>query len=155
MRTAVQLCSGGAVECALLCGEPGAMASGALGPVALFGPEEVVGYLVRTSAGRTLFVFRTLAVDDAWAASVPGVHPRVRLLVHLRSAMRVRALTRLFGTLAKRALAPSGLSDGFYVRVSHALGGRRTDQARLKALLRRELTGQTAPGRDTALRGRP
>jgi len=155
VKTAVQLRSGGAVECALVCGKPGSMALGALGPVALFASEEVVGYLVRTPAGRTLFVFRTLAVDDRWAASVPGVHPRVRLLVHLRSALRVRALARLFGTLAKRALAPSALSDGFYVRVSHALGGRRTDQARLKALLRRELTGQAATGGDAALRGRP
>ena len=80
------------------------MAAGVLGPIAVFGPDEVVGYLVRSSAGRRLFVFRTLAVDDTWAARVPGVYPRVRLLVLVRTAMRVRAVTRLFGYLAKRAV---------------------------------------------------
>jgi hypothetical protein len=153
MRTAVQLRSSGAMQCELVCGDPAAMASGSLGPVALFSPDEVVGYLVRSGARPALFVFRTLAVDDQWGAAVPGVHPRVRLLVHVRSATRVRAMRRLFGSLARRALVPSVLSDGFYVRVSHAVGGR-TDQARLRALLRLELTTQGAAGGDAALAGR-
>jgi hypothetical protein len=100
---------------------------------------------VHSRARRVLFVFRTLAVDDALAASVPGVYPHVRLLVHVRSAMRVRAMKRLFAYLAKRALRPSDLSDAFYARVSHLLGGR-ADAAGLRALLRRELAGR--PGRE-------
>jgi hypothetical protein len=138
----------------MVSGEPDSYAQGTLGPIALFAPGEVVAYLVRTSAGPSVFVFRTLAVDDPWAASVPGVQPRVRLLVHVRSALRVRAVRRLFATLAKRALRPSELSDAFYVRVSHVLGERRTDQARLRALLRRELDSQGAQGRDAAAPGR-
>jgi hypothetical protein len=138
VRTAVQLRSEPFVQCELTCGKPHAVTPGALGRVALFAADEVVGYLVRTPAGRRLFVFRTLAVDDKHAAAVPGVHPRVRLLVHVRTAMRVRAMNRLFGHLAKRGLCPSRLSDAFYVRVSHVLGGR-TEQTRLRALLRREL----------------
>ena len=153
MKTAVQLRSGGAMQCELVCGEPGFIAAGARGPVALFAPDEVVAYLVCSRERPTLFVFRTLAVDDKWAASVPGVHPRVRLLVHVRSVTRVRAMRRLFGSLARRALAPSALSDGFYVRISHAVGGR-TDQARLRALLRRELAGQAAHGAGATLVGR-
>jgi hypothetical protein len=141
VRTAVQLRTGGAVQCEVGAGEPAAVVTGRLGPVALFGPDEVVAYLVRSGPARSLFVFRTLAVDDRWAASVPGVHPRVRLLVHVRSALRVRAMGRLFAHLARRSLRPSQLSDAFYVRVSHAVGGR-TDQARLRALVRRELANQ-------------
>jgi hypothetical protein len=153
VKTAVQLRSGSVVRCELVYGDPASTASGALGPVALFGPDEVVAYAIQTSSGRRLFVFRTLAVDDSWAARVPGVHPRVRLLVHSRSAMRVRAMQRLLGYIAKRALCPSHLSDAFYVRVSHALGGR-TDQARLRLLLRRELTRSNGPSASTVTAGR-
>jgi len=154
MKTAVQLRSGGDVQCELVCGEPVSVASGARGPVALFAPDEVVAYLVRTAARRTLFVFRTLVVDDTWAASVPGVLPRVRLLVHVCSAKRVRAVGRLFGYLARKTLAPSALSDAFYARVSHLVGGR-TDAARLRALLQRELVRGGAQRDDAALEGRP
>jgi hypothetical protein len=129
------------------------MAAGVLGPIAVFGPDEVVGYLVRSSAGRRLFVFRTLAVDDTWAARVPGVYPRVRLLVLVRTTMRVRAVTRLFGYLAKRAVEASSLSDGFYVRVSVLVGGR-ADAARLRALAREEISRRTAQSGIDAQRGR-
>jgi hypothetical protein len=154
VRTAVQLRSGGDVQCELVCGEPVSVAAGARGPVALFAPDEVVAYLVRTVTRRTLFVFRTLVVDDRWAASVPGVHPRVRLLVHVCSAKRVRAVRRLFGSIARKALPPSALSDGFYARVSHLAGGR-TDAARLRALLQRELVRRGALRDGAALEGRP
>jgi hypothetical protein len=153
MKTAVQLRAGGAVQCELACGTPSSSAAGALGPVALFGPDEVVAYVIRTPSGRRLFLFRTLAVDDKWAARLPGVHPHVRLLVHVRSAMRVRAMRRLLGYIAKRAVCPSHLSDAFYVRVSHALGGR-TDQARLRLLLRRELARREGQRAGDATAGR-
>ena len=148
----MQLRSGGPVGCQLVCGDPGSITSGVLGPVALFGPDEVVAYAIRTPSGRSLFVFRTLAVDDRWAARVPGVHPRVRLLVHVRSAMRVRAMGRLLRYVAKRSLVASHLSDGFYVRVSHVLGGR-TEQARLRALLRQEVDRQAPNGGAAVLPG--
>jgi hypothetical protein len=138
VKTAVQLRTGGGVECALLGVEPPEVVSGALGLVALFEADQIVGYVIRSRAGRRLFVFRTLAVDDTWAASVPGVHPHVRLLVHVRSAKRVWAMKRLFAYVAARPLSPSQLSDGFYARVSHLLGGR-TDGAHLRALVRQEM----------------
>jgi len=145
VKTAVQLRSDGSqpgdLACELGCGKPHAVTAGARGPVALFEAGEIVAYLVRSRSGGVLFVFRTLSVDDPWAARVPGVHPRVRLLLHVRSATRMRAMKRLFAHLDRHALRPSDLSDGFYVRVSHAVGGR-TDQARLRALLRRELGAQ-------------
>ncbi|MGH7297407.1 MAG: hypothetical protein ACRELB_20895 [Polyangiaceae bacterium] len=150
----MQLRSDGAVRCTLGCGEPRAVVPGVLGPVALFEPDELVSYVIRSPAGRRLFVFRTLAVDDKWAASVPGVHPRVRLLVHARSAKRVWAMKRLFAYIAVRSMSPSDLSDGFYTRVSHLLGGR-TDGAHLRALVRRELARREGRANDAATEGRP
>ena len=138
MKTAVQLRSGGELQCELVCGRPEATVPGVLGPVALFAPDEIVAYVVASPTRRQLFVFRTLVVDDRCAARVPGVHPRVRLLVHVQSARRVWAMKRLLAYLAKRTLSPSELSDGFYARVSHLLGGR-TDSAHVRALVRQEI----------------
>lgn len=149
----MQLRSEGAAQCTLGCGEPSAMVPGALGPIALFEADELVSYVIRSPAGRRLFVFRTLAVDDKWAASVPGVHPRVRLLVHARSAKRVWSMKRLFGYIAVRGIRPSDLSDGFYARVSHLLGGR-TDAAHLRALVRQELARCDERVKDAATEGR-
>jgi hypothetical protein len=67
--------------------------------------------------------------------------------------MRVRAVTRLFGYLAKRAVQASSLSDGFYVRVSVLVGGR-ADAARLRALAREEISRRTAQSEVGAQRGR-
>lgn len=138
MRTAVQLRQGASVTCELVAGTPAGLAEGRLGPIATFGPDMVVAYLVRTPSGPRLSVFRTLAVDDELAATVPGVVPRVRLLVYVRTAGRVRAVQRLFHLLGARRTDPSALRDAFYVRVSVALRGRRTDHTRVRALLLRE-----------------
>ena len=153
MRTAVQLRSDAAVRCELLCGEPASIASGTLGPIAIFEPHQIVAYLVRRGISRSLFVFRTVAGADRLSESVPGVHPAVGLLVHVRSIGRVRALRRLLGHIARRGIAASRLSDGFFVRVSCALGGR-TDQACLRGLLQRELTVHPRRRRAPALEGR-
>jgi hypothetical protein len=143
MRTAVQLRADAAMSSEIVAGTPASVAQGRLGPIAIFEPDTIVAYLVRSPMGRSLAVFRTLAVDDSLAARVPGVAPRVRLLVYVRTAGRVRALRRLLHLLGTRRIDPSALRDAFYVRVSVALGGRRTDQARLRALLRREQSLRT------------
>jgi hypothetical protein len=114
------------------------MTAGKLGPIAAFETGEIVAYSIRTATARSVYVFRTLAVDDALAAKVPGVLPHVRLLIHLHSAGRVRAAARFFRYLAARGISPSSLCDAFYVRVSIALGGRATPQERLRAFLRDE-----------------
>jgi hypothetical protein len=153
VNTAVQLRSDGGLRCELACGTPRVVVPAGRGPVALFGPGEIVGYVVESAARTSLFVFRTLAVDDSLAAAVPGVFPRVRLLLLARTAARVRAVRRLFAHLGRRAVPPSQLSDAFYVRVSVAVGGRPAP-AGLRALVRRELEGQAQPSSDVRREGR-
>ncbi len=48
-----------------------------------------------------LFVFRTLEVDDAFAVTVPGVRPRVQLLMELGTAGRIRLARSLFAFLLR------------------------------------------------------
>ena len=138
MTTAVQLRDRGTVGCELVAGVPLRVAPGKLGPIAAFEPGEIVAYHIRTLRAVSLYVFRTLVVDDALAARVTGVSTRVRLLVHVHSVTRVRAAARFFRHLSARGISPTTLSDAFYVRISVALGGRRTDQARLRGFLRDE-----------------
>ncbi|MGH7297018.1 MAG: hypothetical protein ACRELB_18920, partial [Polyangiaceae bacterium] len=69
------------------------------------------------------------------------------------SAKRVWAMKRLFAYIAARSLLPSELTDGFYTRVSHLLGGR-TDGAHLRALVRRELARREERANDAATGGR-
>jgi hypothetical protein len=84
-------------------------------------------------------VFRTLEVSDPLAASVPGVRPRVQLLVDLVSAGRMRLVRGLFAYLARTGRAPSDLPDSFFVRVSAALSGRLPQHKVLVALLHASL----------------
>jgi hypothetical protein len=141
MKTVVQLRSDPALTCELAHGSPDGFVQGERGPIAIVGPDRILAYVIRASASPTLFVFRTLTVDDRLAASVPGVFPRVRLLIHVRSAGRVRAARRLFAYLVKRGIEPSLLPDAFFVRMNVALAGRCVNQTRLRVLLRRELEG--------------
>ncbi len=102
-------------------------ASGAFarrGPVALFSTEQLVAYCLRVRRGTRLFVFRALLVDDRLAASLPGVRPRVHLLLDARSEDRVQLLRQLFAHLVQTGRDPAVLADGFYLRVGAALGGR-------------------------------
>lgn len=147
----MQLRSGDIVRCDLVHGEPSAIAAGRLGPIALFEAERIIAYQVVTRRRRNLFVFRTLVVDDPLAASVPGVRPRVRLLIYAHSAGAIEQLRRLFGHLARRGCDAACLSDLFYRRVGHAVQRRRPTQAPLRGLLRRELAA--APLASLAPRG--
>jgi hypothetical protein len=138
MKTAVQLrvaYGGDLPRTELLCGARCEVARGALGPVALFAPGELVAYLVVNRRRRRLFVFRTLDVDDVLAATLPGVRPRVRLLIELKTAGRVRLVRMLLDYLARSGRDPSTLPDGFYVRVGAALGGRLPTHKILRSLL--------------------
>jgi len=103
--------------------------------VALFGPGEVVAYRIRYRRRTRVFVFRTLDVDDPLAASMPGVRPRVQLLLELGTRGRTRLVRGLFAYLSEHAHDPSSLPDAFYVRVGFALAGRLPAQEILLSLL--------------------
>ena len=119
----------------LVWGRPLGVEAGVLGPVALFGSGEIVAYLLRFRRRPRLFVFRTLTVDDRLAASLPGVRPRVQLLLELRTQGRVRRVRRLFAYLARTGRDPSALTDGFYVRAGLVLAGRLPAHKILLSLL--------------------
>jgi hypothetical protein len=154
MRTVVQLRSDPSLSCELVLGTPDGFVEGARGPIAVFGPEQIVGYVLASPTSSALVVFRTLAIDDKFAASVPGVFPRVRLLVLVRSAGRVRAAKRFFAYVRKRGIDASLLGDAFYLRANSALGGRRVHQTQLRGLLRRELERTTDGDRAAQGEGR-
>ena len=120
----------------LLSGTPSAVLATANGPVALFGPGEVVAYRIHYRHRTRVFVFRTLEVDDPLAASVPGVRPRVQLLLELGTRGRVRLVGGLCAYLARNAHDPSSLPDEFYVRVGCALTGRLPAHTILQSLIK-------------------
>jgi hypothetical protein len=137
MNTAVQLRfpRDDGPRCELVHAAPREIVPGTLGPVALFASGEVVGYLLRAPRRPALFVFRTLDVDDPLAARLPGVRPRVQLLLSVRSAGRIRLIRSLFAYLTKTSRDPSRLPDVFYLRVGAALAGRLPAHKILRSLL--------------------
>jgi hypothetical protein len=139
MKTAVQLRTLAGDErprAELLFGTPCDVGEGTLGPVARFESGRVVAYQIRSRRRRRLFVFRTLEVDDAFAVAVPGVRPRVQLLLELRTAGRIRLARSLFAYLVRAGRGPSALPDIFYTRVGAMLGGRLPAHKVLLHLLR-------------------
>ncbi len=151
MKTAVQLRSGPPLQCELLLGQACAVTSGTLGPVALFDDDRIVAYRITSRRRSRLFVFRTLAVDDRMAASVPGVYPRVCLLLETHAAAAIEQVRRLFAFIEKRGYEPARLPDVFYRRVSLAVGRRRPTQTPLRNLLRKE-TSEEASLRPASIR---
>jgi hypothetical protein len=138
MKTVVQLRTLAGDErprAELLFGTPCDLGEGTLGPVARFESGEIVAYQVRSRRRWRLFVFRTLDVDDAFAVAVPGVRPRVQLLLQLRTAGRIRIARSLFAYLVRTGRDPSALPDVFYTRVGAMLGGRLTGHKILPSLL--------------------
>ena len=139
MKTAVQIRrrtrDGGEPRTRILCGLPCDDAMGALGPVFLFESGEIVAYLLRRRRRLRLFVFRTLDVDDRLAATVPGVFPRVRLLMDLHTLLRIRRARDLFAYLERTRRDPSALTDDFYIRVGVALAGRLKEPRILRSFL--------------------
>ena len=138
MKTAVQLRTLAGDErprAELLLRTPCDLGEGRLGPVARFESGEVVAYQIRSRRRRRLFVFRTLEVDDALAVALPGVRPRVQLLMEVRTAGRMRLVRGLFAYLTRTGWDPSALPDTFYTRVGAMLGGRLPGHKILPSLL--------------------
>jgi hypothetical protein len=139
MKTAVQLRTLAGDErprAELVFGTPYDLGEGTLGPVARFESGQVVAYQIRSRRRRRVFVFRTLEIDDAFAVFVPGVRPRVQLLMELRTAGRIRLARSLFTYLARTGRDPSALPDSFYTRVGAMFGGRLPAHKVLLLLLR-------------------
>jgi hypothetical protein len=142
MKTAVQLRRRGGKDkpkTELVCGIPSSIVTGRRGPVALFDSGQLVGYQIRYRRRMRLFVFRTLEVDDRLAASVPGVQPRVQLLLQVCSPGRARLVWELFAYLLRTGHEPSALPDDFYVRVGLVLAGRLPNHKILISLLSRSV----------------
>jgi hypothetical protein len=124
------------------------------GPVAVFDAGSLVAYRIRHRRQTRTFVFRTLTVDDRMAATVPGVQPRVQLLLDVRSAGRSRLVRGLFAYLVRNGRDPASLPDALYVRAGARLGGRLPAHKILVSLLATieratgsELPGAARPGR--------
>jgi len=62
----------------------------------------------------------SFTVDDRLAAPIPGVGPRVQLLLQLRTPGHIRRARGLLAYLARKR-DPSTPSDAFHVRVGFAL----------------------------------
>ena len=138
MKTAVQVRTLAGEErprAEILFGTPSDLNEGILGPVARFESGQIVAYQIRSRRRRRLFVFRTLEVDDAFAVAVPGVRPRVQLLMQLHTAGRIRLARSLFAYLVRTGREPSALPDIFYVRVGNILAGRLPAHKVLLSLL--------------------
>jgi hypothetical protein len=137
MNTAVQLRPTGSPSAVLLAGTPREMRDGRLGPIALFDPGQLVAYHLRGRRRQRLFLFRTLAVDDRMAADVPGVYPRVQLLLDLHSGVAVRFAKAVFARVRGDGAEAIVLSDDFIARASVAFAGRLRALRALSALLPR------------------
>lgn len=148
MTTTVQLRPIAAADCPrcdLLHGVPLELVAGEFGPVALFAPGALVAYRVRSRRRVSLYMFRTLDVADPRAASVPGVRPRVQLLLDLHSAGRVRIVRGLFAHLTSGGRDPSLVSDAFHLRVGVAIAGRLPAHKIALSLLHRESCTTSLP----------
>jgi hypothetical protein len=146
-------------RCDLVHGTPIGVVAGDLGYVALFAPDEIVAYRLRWRRSTRLFVFRTLDVDDRFAAAVPGVRPGVRLLIELRTTGRVRVARRLFAHVVETKRSLSDLPDSFLLRVGSAIAGRQPTHLALLSLLVHTnapaLAGFSRAPSDRALRRTP
>jgi hypothetical protein len=143
MSTAVQLRrSPDGIGSQLAYGAPYARVVRTLGQVALFGPGRLVAVHIRYGRRTRLFVFRTLETDDRLGARLPGVSPRVQLLMQVRTAGRARLVRAMFACLVERGCNPSGLPDAFYLRVGVVLAGRLPTHKLLLSLLSRSLQSE-------------
>jgi hypothetical protein len=134
MNTAVQLRPSGPGRASLAYGTPREERRGRLGPIAIFGPGALVAYELKSLRRTRLFVFRTLIADDRLAAAVPGVRPRVQLLLDVHSPGCVR-LARVLLAHVRRHRLEDALSDGFFARAGVALRGRLPSHEVLLRLL--------------------
>lgn len=107
------------------------------GAVLVLPPGQIALYCLRTVKYRC-FLFRTLGAPEELSSEVPGVSPRVRLLLQTQTLGRLARLQELLRYLARTGLQPSSLSDAFYLRLNAILNGRLPKGKALRSLLARE-----------------
>lgn len=97
-------------------------------------PGEIVLYSVRGQQPRT-FVFRTANAAANLLSSVPGVAPRVTLLVQTTTANRQALLQLYFRNLLRQGRNPTLLADRLYAKLNIVLSRRTASRDALDALL--------------------
>jgi len=105
----------------------------------VFGPGTVVAYRLRLQLREQLFVFRTLQQPEPLGTRVPGVRPRVRLLMLVHNERRIQRALSLMRALRVRAHKLERLSDEVFLRANHVLGRRAPIASIADSLLRVEV----------------
>lgn len=137
-RTLVLTMSSVAVSSRLLHGTVVERHSHPRGAVLGLPPGQIAVYCVRAVKCRA-FLFRTLATPEPLSSELPGVTPRVRLLLQTQTLGRLARLEELFRYLARSGQQPSSLSDTFYLRLNAILAGKLPSSGKvLRSLLDRE-----------------
>jgi hypothetical protein len=130
MNTTIEL--GGARDASLLCGSPLGRGRGSQ---LLFGPGQIVALYLASS--NRLYVIRT----GSGCTHLPGVSPRVELLLDAQTKGRIDLCRRLLRGLGERGYELTSLPDSFFLRLHAIIAGARRAHA-LRTLL--ELEGLRA-----------
>lgn len=112
------------------------------GTLLLLPPDAIAFYCLRSTRCRT-FVFRTLAAPEPLCTELPGVEPAVRLLLDVDTRGRLTRMEELLRFLQRKGVAPSKLSDRFYLRLHAILRGKLPRSGKvLRSLLDDEAGGR-------------
>ncbi|TQF13422.1 hypothetical protein FJV41_23825 [Myxococcus llanfairpwllgwyngyllgogerychwyrndrobwllllantysiliogogogochensis] len=136
--TAIQLREEATLSCSLFYGAPYSQRRGHHGPIALFGANAIVGYLVVQKHRPRCWVLRTWTVGaEGELLHIPGVYPDVTKLIEVNTWGRVDRLRSLFEYLKREGVTVEQLPDSFFLRVAAVLGGRLPSAKVLPSLLSR------------------
>src|SRR5688572_10411989 len=97
-------------------------------------PGQIALYTVRGHKTRT-FVFRTAAQRATLLSSVPGVSPRVTLLVQTTTLARQALLLGFFRSLIVAGRSPTSLDDLLFAKLNVLLSRRAPTREALDGLL--------------------
>lgn len=118
------------------------------GALHIFGPEQVVGYLIANERGQHCYVFRTSGSDARaeFAARLVGITPAVIVLIAAIGRNQCSRVVRLLDVIARAHVAPATLSDMFFLRAAEARERYVPLEKTVAGLLRHELQS-TVPSR--------
>jgi len=108
----------------IVVGEPLRRVESPAGSVALFPPDRIVAYAVRSGTQERFFIFRTLHALEHGHVALPGVLPHVRLLLAARRPRHIRRAQQLLQLAAAHGRPPETLDDAFYLRAATTLAAR-------------------------------
>jgi hypothetical protein len=134
LLTAVRLHSDEGFSATVVHGQP----DRGIANVALFSPGRLVAYMLATPIWTRVYVFRTLAKPGATHSRIPGVAPRVDLLLDTRTRAAAARIRNMFRYFARNGRPPESLSETFWLRLGVLLGGRLRRGPHLPSLLRHE-----------------